>query len=102
MDAALVAMEHQNTPKTTFSLPYLDPFITFSYYKVLQDGSSLASLSMALNIDVVAILYKILYIGSRSHFVQNSSISFGLVYHNFCRNLASLLYLIYFSTSNYF
>jgi len=30
---ALVVTERQNTTKITFLLPYLDPFITSSYYK---------------------------------------------------------------------
>jgi len=41
--------------------------------KILRGGSSLASLSIASNNDVVAILYKILDMGSRSRCGQNPS-----------------------------
>jgi len=51
---------------------------------MLRGGSSLVFLSITLNNNIVAILYKILDMGSRSHFIQNS-----LVW--FCRNFALIL-----------
>ena len=38
--------------------------------KILRGRSSLASLSIALNNNIIALLYRILNIGSRSHFIQ--------------------------------
>ena len=58
---------HQKSP---FLLPYLDPFITSSYYKNTTSRSSLASPSIASNNDAVAILYKTLDIGSRLHSIK--------------------------------
>ena len=49
--------------KIAFLPPYLNPFTTPSYY------NRAGALSIALNNDIIAILYKILDIGSRSHFI---------------------------------
>ena len=89
---------------SSFLLPYL------VIIKILRGKSSLASLFIALNNDVVAILYKILDIGSRSHFrrlyfLQNSSVvilpycftlytSLGLTISKILRGKRSLPFLL--------
>jgi hypothetical protein len=63
------------TQNLTFSLPYLVPFYRLIIIKKIGGGSSLVSLSIVSNNNVIAILYKKLDMGNWSRCGQNTKIA---------------------------